>query len=53
MHRTMAFLTQTCRLAPNAGLYTLILIRMSLEGTKAAGLGAVSVLNEAKVLPLS
>ena len=49
MRKTMAFVTQVCRLQPNAGLYTLLLIRLSLEGTKGAGLAAVAVLNEAKV----
>ena len=49
MQRLLKFISQVCGVAPNAGLYTLVLIRASLEGTKAAGLVADAVLNDLRV----
>ena len=48
MQKMLRYITQVCDLAPNAGLYTLVLIRASLDGTKVAGAIADATMNELK-----
>ena len=49
MQRMLKYVDEVCGLVPNSGLYTLVLIRCTLEGTRAAGLTAEALMREIKV----
>ena len=52
MQQRLRYISTVCNLHPNSGLYTLVLIRASLEGTKAAGMIADSTIADLKASPL-